>query len=686
MLIFSQKIEGGIMKKYVNYVMVALILVALIWSGCSKKSTESTPPPSNSSLTFSTSPTADPSGLVAGEMTSVIIRVGITPNSKLIASSVALVKVNSQNQVTETLDYLYDDGDLNHGDEIVGDGIFSTKHTFNESTPGTVYLQIKALTHETGGDVAAYTSTFTIPVVSNISDQAFNSNLEVQDEGSKKFDSLTAVVGEENAKIQTLNWVKGQTGVSSADTNTEGDAIQVLYASGIKGSILLYSTGFRGSSAGNNRQSHPPVPSSLQTRGTLDLSPLNRLAFSYADEDTIGGTSVLIYDAFYSGFAPNDEGDTLVGIFNHSKCPKFNVTRFKDADCTVEKVKTFSQYGTVYLITHGANVDGQIEFLTGEVATLLGKAYYIVDLGLSRIGLASVGGKSYFAIFPSFITNYTGTYPKSVFFNASCFSGVNQTMSNAFTNKGTLTYLGYTKSVSSGFCVTNAISFFEKLVAEGKKTGESFTAGQIDPSAPHAEWVMYGSAKAIYGSDFVNGDFETGSLQGWTKDGDGRVISQLVSITPTQGSFMGIISTGLGYTVESGSISQSFCIPVGKTTLSFKYDFLSEEFMKYCGSEYQDYFQVTIDSGGSPVSLLYKNVDDLCGVVVQAQGIHFDQPEPDPDDPNEIEDGVWMTGWTPVTLNISAYAGKSVTLTFACGDIGDSIFDTAVLLDEIKIQ
>ncbi|MFH1336345.1 MAG: choice-of-anchor L domain-containing protein, partial [Candidatus Zixiibacteriota bacterium] len=643
-----------------------------------------TPPPSNSSLTFSNSPAADPSGLVAGQITSVIIRVGITPNSKLIASSVSLLKVNSQNQVIDTLDILYDDGDLDHGDEIIGDGIFSTKHTFNESSTGTIYLKITAMTHETGGDAAAFTPTFTISVVSNISDETFNANLAVQDEGSNKFDSLKSVLGDETqAKIQTLNWVKEQSGVSSADTNTEGDVIQVLYGSGIKGSILLYAPGLRGSSAGQNRQINPPVPPSLQTRGTLDLSQLNRPASSYADEDTIGSTSVLIYDAFYTGFSPHDEGDTLVGIFNQSKCPKFNVTRFKDADCTVEKVKTFSQYGTVYLITHGSIVDGQVQFLTGEVASLLSKAYYIVDLGLGRIGLASVGGKSYFAVFPSFITNHTGTYPKSLLFSASCFSGANQTMSNAFTNKGTLTYLGYTKSVSSSFCVTNAISFFGKLVAEVKKTGESFTAGQVDPSPPNAVWVMFGSAKAIYGSDFVNGDFETGSLQGWTKDGDGRVISQLVSITPTQGSFMGIISTGLGYTTSSGSISQSFCIPAGKTTLSFKYDFLSEEFKKYCGDVFQDYFQVTIDSGGSPVTLLNKRIDDLCGEVTQAEGIHFDQPLPEPGD--TTEDGVWMTGWTTVTINVTAYAGKPVTLTFVCGDVKDSEWDTAVLLDEIKI-
>lgn len=256
-------------------------------------------------------------------------------------------------------------------------------------------------------------------------------------------------------------------------------------------------------------------------------------------------------------------------------------------------------------------------------------------------------------------------------------------MSNAFRNKGVLTYFGFSLSVGGVFARTSGTGIFNKMINEQKKTGEAFTPGQTDPTGMHAEFKMFGSSNARYVSDLVNGNFETGNLQGWTKDGDGRVISQLVFITPIEGNFMGIISTGLGFTTESGSISQGICIPAGKTTLSFKYDFLSEEFMKYVGTLYQDYFKVIIKTKDSEDQLFYKKIDDLQDEVTQAVGIHFDQPLWEPGD--TTEDGVWMTGWTTVTLDVSAYAGKPVTLTFACGDVGDSIFDTAVLLDEIKI-
>jgi len=640
----------------------------------------------NQYLSFTTDPTADPSGVIVGQSTDIIIRVGIAPNPNLFEDSVRLLKVNSQGQVIDSLNSLYDDGNLSHGDDIAGDGVFSTKQNFYESSEGTTRLRIMAMTQETQGNIVAYTSVFTLPVISGISDQEFGTVLDVQGSGSEKYDSLKALVGEAQAKQQTLTWVKAQSGVDSAGLTEGGDAIWVEYSSGIRGTILLIGAGVRGGSSEREQTARVQVPPSQQTRGTLDLTK-DRLAYAFADEDTVGSTNVMIYDAFYTAFSPDDEGDALCTLFVKSQCPKFTVTRPKDAGCTVDMVKTFAQYGTIYLITHG-NVDaGQVYFLSGEVTNLVSlDAQRTIDLFLKRLGVSTVGGKNYYSVYPSFITTYCGTFPKSIVFSAACYSGANQTLANAFKNKGALTYLGYDNSVNSSFCVSMATTFFQKMVDQHKKTGEAFTAGQKDPSAPYAEFKMFGSDKARYGSEFVNGDFETGSLQGWAKEGDGRVISQLVFVDPAQGSFMGIISTGLGYTTQSGSISQGCCIPAGKTTLTFKYDFLSEEFKKYCGTAYQDYFEVAIDSGGGETVLFYKNIDDLCGEVTQATGIHFDQEPPDPNDPNETEDGVWMTGWTTVPLDISSYAGKSVILIFKCGDVGDSIFDTAVLLDDIKFQ
>jgi len=52
---------------------------------------------------------------------------------------------------------------------------------------------------------------------------------------------------------------------------------------------------------------------------------------------------------------------------------------------------------------------------------------------------------------------------------------------------------------------------------------------------------------------------------------------------------MALISTGLGFTTAAGSIAQPVCLPPlppGATTwtLSYDWNFFSEEFLEFCGS------------------------------------------------------------------------------------------------------
>jgi len=175
----------------------------------------------------------------------------------------------------------------------------------------------------------------------------------------------------------------------------------------------------------------------------------------------------------------------------------------------------------------------------------------------------------------------------------------------------------------------------------------------------------------------INGDFEYGNLNGWTVSGDGRVITKLGPLTPTQGNYMGIISTGLGYTTDYGSIWQTFNV-TNETTLHFKWNFLSEEFMEYVGSQYQDYFKVTIMCGDESEVIFEKNVDIFAANYPVSSNLVSPEIVFD-------KNGVYMTGWQTSTIDISKYQGKTITLLFESGDVGDSIYDSVTLLDEISV-
>lgn len=190
----------------------------------------------------------------------------------------------------------------------------------------------------------------------------------------------------------------------------------------------------------------------------------------------------------------------------------------------------------------------------------------------------------------------------------------------------------------------------------------------------------------------VNGNFEEGYM-GWTRNGDGRMISQLGYISPQGGNYMGIISTGLGYTTQTGRLSQSFNIPANASQMSLKWNYLSEEFLEYIGSSYQDRFEIVLisDEFGEEV-LLSKTIDGIAADFGASKPSE-EYPEGIPGEliavsPDIVFDrgDVYMTGWQTSTFDISAYKGKCVSLVLRCTDVGDSIYDTAILLDDVTIN
>jgi len=202
----------------------------------------------------------------------------------------------------------------------------------------------------------------------------------------------------------------------------------------------------------------------------------------------------------------------------------------------------------------------------------------------------------------------------------------------------------------------------------------------------------------ILSGKLKNGGFENitspenNVLTGWTKSGDGRVCLGLGSTWPTEGAYMAIISTGLGYTTSSGLIEQDFCLDSDAKKLEFDWNFFSEEFKEYCGSMYQDSFSVkmyvvNLSTGAteSETLLFNRKIDDLCSMVYEAD-VHFDQSSEGCQPISSNDCKVWNTGWQKAQIDISSFADKSVRLGFYASDIGDSIFDSAILVDNITIS
>ena len=465
----------------------------------------------------------------------------------------------------------------------------------------------------------------------------------------------------------------------------------------------------------------------------------------YASDDERGGVEVGNHAAFTGAaanrdFTPSDEGADGADALRARSCPSYDTdSTFRDDEVTIDRLRQMTRYGLVFLTMHGTSYDdlpgtpaaAQLpahEFLlTSEKVSAESLKKYELELKTGQMGLGPlVAGVRRFFITPRFIDQLPGRFPGSLIYVGACRSFWNGEFAAAFIRKGAAAYVGYSDMVKSAFAYQTGTAFLHCLLdGSGKSTEECFTAGQHDEGsgteARGAQWpstAAWGASKppvpvavahrpayfkmlarqqvsinAVPG--LRNGTFEeidrTNATHpqsvAWLNRGDARVMSALGGYKPTEGTKMGLISTGLGFSQSNGDLFQTFCVPASVKQLSYDWNFISAEFKSYCSDpKYQDNLKVTLEEAGAAAGtgtvLQAVKIDDLCATVAESL---FRIP-----DVGYIDGDMksWATGWKPFKLDVSKWAGsgRSVTLRFSLNDLGDSLYDTVVLIDNITLQ
>jgi len=631
----------------------------------------------NEYISFLGAPVIDPSGFFVDVSTDVTIKISILKNANLVANSIKLVEVDKKGNEIQELCELFDDGDLSHGDDIQSDGVYSNIQNFTEATSSNIYLRVKATSQETEGSVNAYSEIRTVYIIDEIPQAVVDDIMSVQEDADSKFQEYSATMSNTEAVNQTVEYLKEQDYVVEATVTASGD-IWIVFEYGLTGMIITGEEGTEGGSFDVPvRGTSARIPVSKQTRGTMAGSALKSTAAT--DANQVMDNDVLLFAPNYEQFHSwgTEFLDNVNDILEDSDCPNFDIDYMKNTDANLGVLRNLTEYGLIVIHTHGGvDKNKNVIFLSGQEVDYLSAD--ILDWVIGRIFPATHLGKSIWAIRPSYIDAYNNGYPHTIVYNGSCESGHNKTLANVFLNKGANTYFGFSETVKSVFDRDMANQLFPELVTNNKTTGEAFVPNQHDANTPPAYFVMFGNSDTYFSGELTNGDFEEGNLTGWTTVGDGRVITQLGFVIPNAGSYMGIISTGLGYTDQTGSLSQNICVPEGASNLIVSWNFLSEEFLEWVGSSFQDYFEIAIiDSSGTENVIFSKtidNINDEYSLTEVSPDIVFDQG------------GVYYTGWLFFSYNMYQYAGTSITLIFRAGDVGDSIYDTAILLDEIEIN
>ncbi|MFO0748712.1 MAG: hypothetical protein U1F43_24070 [Myxococcota bacterium] len=718
----------------------------------------------NPSFQFDAAMTARPAVWWVGTPTEAVFTIPSSLYRNADPATVRLVEVDADGQLVADQGPMRDDGLLSaSGDEIELDGVFTWSGSFTCAAAGPRWFRASVKVNASPA-YTAVSSIIRVDCLQRIPTAACDSHQALLDAagaalaGGADLPSVLAQIGADLSVAAT------------GPAEDGGMAAWVQFDDGLLGAVAApdFAGGTRGGGSGF-------VPVVARSVGA---------AASGASTLSLGSTHALVLSPFGSELGATDEGPAIAASLEATTCPRFEVethAALEDAAASIARFRTLPRYGIVSIATHGevlfggAAADGlasrygwsssgpQEVLWTGSPvrcdALLQAERECVVtsadpagscpegtrclvtkgtasDSGASgegicfddtqadlRLGRALMTNRGY-AVTPSFFSAWRGSggLPSSLVHLGACHSMWNGSLASALYAAGATAITGFSGTVDSAWAHDRAIELFAHAGQPG--TVGDFHELAVDPAHPETRWRLFGATNLVLdAAELLNGDFELGSVSGWSTAGDGRVVGQFGDAGPVNGKFMGLVSSGLGFSVETGSLSQTFCIPAEKSRIQIYWRFYSEEFREWCGDEtYQDRFiAALVDSAGHELPVVSVQIDDLCqyndgtcaactapvacdSECFAQSGCHLTPDQQvcsgafncqcgryyeglSESDIQFDRGGVYRTLWRQTTADVSSLAGRGpVTLRLEVKDSGDSLFDTAVLVDKIVIE
>ena len=700
----------------------------------------------NPGFLFDDPPTVSPNLMFAGEPTNAVITIPITLYKSFDPNTVQAWLVDAEGKPTsnQALGKLADQGTLSACDEIQQDGIFSACLK-NISCSGDDLLVSVSAEIDTGmAQYTAWSAPVRIECGQRIQAASCSAAQQALKDARAQYESEGANTA---ARDATIGWLKSQSNVADAGpASGDGFGIWVEFSDGFLGALNLSPEGTRGGGA------------ALTASALFELARSQGNPFN---QKTITSKKALVVAASmseFTGWEGGDEASDIANKLNDSGCPTFTVDGpLANANADLTALRHQYLFGIVAMTAHGDAFfekmnEGSKEKLgwdhkgsqeviwSGEAAncsaltttnktckvvlqqgqipdspdcpagtecvitgasgsTLQGHCVDKTQMDL-RKGRAILSDTNW-GITGEFIAAHAQRrFPNSLVYLGSCRSMYNGTLAAEYAAAGALAIAGFGGYVTNEFASTSGKTFFNAMLDDEELTGGAWFTGKAEDPEYKGSWFrMFGAKNLnIMNADLINASFETGDLTGWSRDGDGRVISKLGISIPVHGKFMSIISTGLGFTVQTGEIVQDFCIPGDKSTMQFYWKYYSEEFKEWCGSQFQDTFEATISNDVGQLTLVSAKVDDLCHYN---DGSCASCPDPGvgncecggqyvgliPSDVSFDQGGVYNIQWQLAEKDITPLAGEGpVKLKFFSTDAGDSIYDTVILIDSIVFK
>lgn len=617
-----------------------------------------------------------------------------------VSDAIALYEDN------DIIAYFYDDGNyLTHGDDIKGDGVYSAKYNINlnvETDITNTYhahinqhiasnnIEIKIvvdLSEEELINMQYVDSKIEAVLKENLTpDELLEVPVDYLQNGDGQSDQYKTIKKKRNEDIATaLNGLKNDGYIGSYSYDEINGVFNCEYSNGIPFGIIV-----------SDVSKSMLIEEITWEAKTKDYSAYNA-AILNAFEDTSYRTK------FY---------EKLVKEWR-----KNGMIIYYDDYVTVSDLKTcLSDNDIISFSGHGTIMSGKSVFcLKDDIASTTKDKLYSQDMKNNRVIKAMYSdGTSSYTVTNNLFSHYYGPYGlDGSFIFAECCkfmgdtsNGLDLTFANTLVKDcSTEAVVGFFNSVMATYSRDFMVYYFEELL-NGDNAGDAFKdakdkygSSDFDYRVPSFwEWLidrdafekmgdtafpyLIGDEKAVIMKALQNGDFEIAGQNKsnvplkWSSSGDVRVLSKL-GVVSAYDSNMVFLSTGIGAKSnvgDEGSTLSQTVYNTDNTYLELYYDFISEEPMEYIGSKYDDKFEIQILDTNDNIlhSEVLESVNKSTWYSVE--NINFEGGD----------DTVYHTGWKKGKIDISAYQNKTIKIRFLVYDIGDSVYDSAVVIDNVN--
>ncbi len=176
-----------------------------------------------------------------------------------------------------------------------------------------------------------------------------------------------------------------------------------------------------------------------------------------------------------------------------------------------------------------------------------------------------------------------------------------------------------------------------------------------------------------------NGSFEIGDLSEWSKTGTCSSLESLGALVPQHRKRMGYASTGPAGDQVAATLEKTFTFQSGVSSIpiKFEYNFVTEEYPEWVGTIYDDALTITLIAPNGTQTVLATETINTSSFTMYTASPAIDFPGGD--------STVGQTGWKTVSATIPVTQGSGqykINIT----DAGDDIYDSVVLIDNIRLK